>query len=244
MRLSLFIITLPLLCGQVDAKAQVPEELSSMPEQWQLTLDVIKSKAQTLLVENNGLQAEYRQLVGQAQKLQGSINGQQISNEKLQRSLEERHGRTDQQLRIEELTQGIKIKTQQARDIEQQWQDLKRKQLLLDRKAALPPVIEGNARSRTEDQLPQLRKQLEAESTQEVLLENELNALRSGHLSPANTAVYDDLKTKKQQLESDIYAYELRLDDLRRSYLAGTSWPSRKKALSMKWCGWMPVTIR
>ena len=51
-----------------------------MPEQWQLTLDVIKSKAQSLMVENNGLQMQYRQLIGEVQKLQQSIDDQQYKN--------------------------------------------------------------------------------------------------------------------------------------------------------------------
>ena len=67
----------------VDARAQVPDNFSSMPEQWQLTLDGIKSKAQTLMVENNGLQVEYRQLLEQAQKLQQSIDDQQYKNEQM-----------------------------------------------------------------------------------------------------------------------------------------------------------------
>ena len=89
-----------------------PKESSSVPEQWQLTLDVIKSKAQTLVIENNGLQVEYRQLIEQLQKLQQSINDQQNKNEQMGRFLKERHGRTDQQVRIEELAQIIKTKRQ------------------------------------------------------------------------------------------------------------------------------------
>ena len=86
------------------------KQLSSMPEQWQLTLDVIKSKAQTLMVENNGLQVEYRQLIRQVQKLQRSIDDQQNKNDQMERFLNERHGQTDQQVRIEELTQVLKQK--------------------------------------------------------------------------------------------------------------------------------------
>ena len=81
-----------------------------MPEQWQLTLDVIKSKAQNLMVENNGLQVEYRQLIGQVQELQQAIADQQYKNEQKSRFLKERRGQTDQQVRIEELTQSIKAK--------------------------------------------------------------------------------------------------------------------------------------
>ena len=50
----IFIIILLFLWWAFDVRAQVLTECPSMPEQWQLTLDVIKSKAQTLMVENNG----------------------------------------------------------------------------------------------------------------------------------------------------------------------------------------------
>jgi hypothetical protein len=223
MRLCPFIIILSLLWWGIDAGAQVPEELSSMPEQWQLTLDVIKSKAQNLLVENNGLQVQYRQLLEQVQKLQQSIDGQQSKNEQLERTLNERHGRTDQQIRIEELTQSIKIKSQQARDRDLQLEDLKRKQPQPDYKVQQPA---------DNDQLPQLRKQLEDETRQEVLLEDERNSLKTGpRLSQADTSKYDKLKDRKQELESDIYAYESRLDGLRQSYLTALSWPVEKKKL-------------
>ena len=123
--------------------AQIP-----VSERWQLTLDMIKAKVQTLVIENNGLQVEYRKLTEQVQELQESMGAQQYRNEQMARFLKERHGRTDQQVRIEELTRTIKIKNQEARHFDRQWGKL--------------------------NQLAQLRKQLEDESKQEVLLENKL----------------------------------------------------------------------
>jgi chromosome segregation ATPase len=229
MRLPLFIIILSFLWWGLDARAQVPEELSSMPEQWQLTLDVIKSKAQNLLVENNGLQGEYRQLIDQAQKLQQSIDGQQSKNEQLELFLNERHGLTDQQMRIEELTGNIKTKSQQVRDEDQQLEDLKRKQSRLDYKIQQAPAAQNTAQSPVEDQLPQLRKQLEDETRQEVLLENELEDLKAG--GKIQNLGAGTLKERKEELEADIYAYELRMEELRRSSLTALSWPLKKKEL-------------
>ena len=260
MTFRLCVIILTILWFGDSARAQMPEELSSMPEQWQLTLDVIKSKAQTLLVENNGLQAEYRQLIEQAQKLQESVQGQQSKNDELGRFLNGRHGQTDQQVAIEGLNQGIKTKTRQVRDEEQQWEDLRKSQ------------PRGGYRTQTlaQDDLPQLRKELEDESRQEVLLENELGALKAGghaqkldaraidaenqrlqdrldalrllklqhekkisgtSLSGANAGRFDRLKERKQQLEADIYAYESRMDGLRQQYLTALSWPVDKKKM-------------
>jgi len=117
------------------------------------------------MIENNGLQVEYRQLTGQVQKLQQSIDAQQYKNEQMERFLKERHGRTDQQVRIEALTRIIKTKRQQARTF--------------DKQLTVQP--------QNDDQLTQWRKQLEYESKQEVLLENELGALKVGFVQGKDT---------------------------------------------------------
>jgi hypothetical protein len=154
MKFRLFIVILPFLWWGFDVRAQAPEQIP-MPEKWQLTLDVIKSKAQALGIKNNGLQVEYQELVEQAQKLQQSIDDQQYKNEQMSRFLKEQHGRTEQQVRIKELTQSIKTKSQEA------------------------GTYQNTVHQPADDQLPQLRKQLEDESKQEVLLENELEALKN-----------------------------------------------------------------
>ena len=291
MRLRPFILILLFLCLGFDVKAQLPEGLSSsssMPEQWQLTLDVIKSKAQSLVVENNGLQVEYRQLIEEAQKLQQSIVDQQSKNEQLKQLLKQRHGRTDQQLRIEELAQTVKIKSQQANTYDEQLENLQRKKSGLDQKIqqlkytisdielhqqsaklqaqaslkAVPPAAD--------DQLIQLHKQLEDQSRQEVLLETEMGAYKTGHkaqnlnadainsensqlesrldvlrlqklkhekesadtqLSQASARMYMQLKKRKAQLESKIYAYEAQMEGLRQSSLMALSWPLKKKRM-------------
>ncbi len=268
--------------------AQVPEGPSSMPEQWQLTLDVIKSKAQTLLVENNGLQGEYRQFIGQVQKLQQSINDQQAKNEQIGSFLKERHGRTDQQVRIEELARTIKTKSQEAGSFDGQLRNLQRKKADLDHKIQQlkytisdielheqtekqkAKLSQEAVRPPVDDQLPQWRRQLEDENKQEVLLENEVGALKTGDktqnlnvdaineenkqleahldilrlqklrhirkssdtvLEQANARMYDKLKRRRDELETNINAYEMRLDQLRESSLTALSWPLKKKKL-------------
>jgi regulator of replication initiation timing len=160
MRLRSFIIILLFLFWGADVRAQTSQGLSSIPDQWQLSLDVIKSKAQALVIENNGLRVEYRQLIDQMQKLQQSIYNQQYKNEQTGRFLKERHGRTDQQVRIGVLAQIIKTKSQEARTFDKQLGKLKRKQWEMGRKS----------KDRVDDQLAPLRKQLDDEITQEVLL--------------------------------------------------------------------------
>ena len=176
MRLPKFIIILPFLCWAPDARAQVSQELSSMPEQWQLTLDVIKSKAHTLGIENDGLQAEHRQLIEQLQKLQKSIYDQHYKNEQLTGYNKERHGRTDQQVRIEELNQIVKIKTQKAKISDEELGNLQWKKTDMDHKIQslkytisdielhrqaeknMVPAPQNDAEPQADDELTQLRK--------------------------------------------------------------------------------------
>ena len=132
-----------------------------MPGQWQLSLDAVKSKVQALVIENNRVRVEYRELIEQAQELQQSIDSQQYKNEQMGRFLKERHGRTDQQVRIGVLARIIKTKSQEARTFDQQLGKLKMKRGEMGRES----------KDRVDDQLISLRKQLDDEITQEVLLE-------------------------------------------------------------------------
>jgi predicted nuclease with TOPRIM domain len=199
MRFCKFIIILLFLWWPFDVRAQISQKVVSAPEQWQLTLDVIKSKAQVLMVENSALQFEYRQLTGQVQNLQQSIDEQQNKNDQMDRFLKQRHGRTDQQLRIEELTQTVKTKNQEVRTLNEQWGHLKAKQSDLDkqiqrlkntvstmalRQQAANRKAQGPqhpTQPKDDDQLAQWRRQLEDESRQEAILENELKGLKSGN---------------------------------------------------------------
>jgi chromosome segregation ATPase len=286
MRFYSFIIILSLLWGASEATAQVVQGPSSMPEQWQLTLDVIKSKAQTLMVENNGLQSEYRQLIGQVQRLQQVIDDQQNKNGQISILLKERRGRTDQQLRMDELAQAGKTKRQEIHAFEEQFKNLEKKQVDLGHTIQqLKDTISGiefhqqaekkEARisqnpGAQEDELTPWRKQLEDDNRQEVLLENEWRNLKTGAqmknlnvdaleeenkqlearlnilqlqklqhirkssdmvLAQANARRYDQLRKRKDELETSINAYESRLDELRQSSLLALSWPAKKKKL-------------
>lgn len=257
MSLCPFVIAALFLLWGFDLYAEVPAGPVSMPEEWQLTLDVIKSKAQTLMVENNGLKGQYHQLSQEAQKLQRSLDAQQAQNEKTERLLEERHGRTDQQARLEQLTRTLKAKRQQARGLEEQLR------LLSKRRQAGPKNV-----APATEQIEDLRKQLEDATKEEVLLENQLNGLKenggaqnpdtdkineenkalearldalrlkqlslsgtSDAAAKANQEAFTQLTERKSQLEEGISVYERRLDKLRESLMMSLSWPLTKKKL-------------
>jgi len=203
-------------CWGFNAKAQEPQELSSMPEQWQLTLDVIKSKAQTLLVQNNGLHDQNQQLTSQLQQLQQAIKDQQFKNEQMAESIKERHGQSDQQLRIEQLDQIIDKKKQEARGFDVQLENLTRKQAKLGREIGrLENEIERKTQKASntvqpslDDQLPPLQKQLESEMRQEVILENKLVALAKGDKTQSLNA--DAVEAQNKQLQSYLEALQSR----------------------------------
>jgi len=250
-------------------------------------LDVIKSKAQSLMIENNNLQGAYQQYIAEKEKLQQAVDAQQYRNEQMSRYLEKQHGRTDQEVRMDELLQGIKVKRGQVHEYSQQMGNLQWKKSEIDRKLQqlkytisdieihqqtlkqeAQPIVQTQAP--VDDQLAQLRKQLEGQNKQEVILENEWNVLKNGgqsqHLNAdaideenkqleaklnvlqlekiryerrsadtqlvqASSRMYEKLKKQKDQLEENINAYEMRLEQLRESTLTALSWPLKKKKL-------------
>jgi chromosome segregation ATPase len=195
-----------------------------------VTIDSIKTKAQSLAVENDGLQIEYRKLVEEAQKLQQAIDQQEANNTRVQAFLDDRHGRTDQQLRLEELTQRIKAKDRQTLALERQWRELQRKQSKFG--------VVSLARPSETDSFSQLRAQLEDENRQEVSLNNELEALKTGNKilvlkkdTAGDDERYQRLKKRRDEFEAAIRNYEARMDELRQSSLVVLSWPAQKKKL-------------
>jgi len=198
MRLRRIIFLLPLLCTP-PAFAQMPQEEESVsaPEQWQLTLDVIKSKAQSLEIENNGLEGEYHQLISEVQKLEQAIYDQQSKNDQIESYIKDRHGRSDQQMHLDELTQVLHVKQLKLNLIKDQMSNLKEKQAGLDSKIQQlkytisdlelraqaqeqKAKIQQKQEVPTTDQLAPWHQQLEDEAKQEVLLTDELNALKTG----------------------------------------------------------------
>jgi len=259
-----------------------------MPEEWQLTLDVIKSKAQNLVMENEGLKTECRQLNEQSQNLLQEIYNQQSKNDQAELYLKERHGRTDQYLRIEELTPIVRKKLQSFRALNDKLEGLKKKSLELDnkiqelkytiseiqlhqqaeeQKSKLSAVVR---KVPVDDQLSKWRKQFEDENKQEVILENELKDLKTGDtkqnlnidtidkenkdldnklnalrlqklhhikdtsdisLAQANARMYAELRKQKSELEANISAYELRMDELKETSLMALSWTHKRKKM-------------
>lgn len=234
MKLPQIFFIIFLLCGAVNTRAQMPEESSSMPaQQWTSTLDGIKSQAHYLVIQNNGLQTEYQRLMQQAANLQQAINDQQDKNEQMANFLKERNGKTDQQVRIEELTQMIKNKKMQALSNQESLENLDRKQVnlehsiqkmqqtldkteeLMQASKVQAPVVKAAINPQADEQLIQLRKQLDEETRQEVLLENELKSLKT--TGSGKIVKVADVEAENKKLEAHLYAMQLQEERNRKA---------------------------
>ena len=197
------------------AYAQVTGEFAAVPAQWQLTLDVIKTKAQTLLVQNKELAAQHEDLQAQLAHTQDIINQQQAANASLRQLLKERNGRTDQQIALEQLKAQVKSIKNEAAGAQEKLSIWKKKLADLERKINLQKlkIAEVQLRQDQRDvqaklgealqapsainveaaaQLDEVRKQLEEAKAQEAMLENQIAALKDNKSALASHSGLDE----------------------------------------------------
>lgn len=220
----LFCLVTMMLFAQ-PAQAQVSGDFVALPAQWQLTFDVIKAKAQALLIQNNELTQQQQVLKNQAQQLQQVIYKQQAVNYQSRQLLKERNGKTDQQIALEQLMVQLKAKRSELVLREAEWNTQKKSLAEVERKINLQKLKiaelqmqqdqrEAQAKAKAEaplvkevavevPQLDGLRKQLEEAKAQEVALENQLAELKDnqqGSSLEANT-LDEDNKVLTNRLE-------------------------------------------
>lgn len=145
----LFILCLvcPARVGAQEAPADaVPAGDSAA---WLLTLETIKARSSQLMAQNARLTADHHMLLEDISQLNASIEEQGRKNAALADFLKTRHGRSDQQVRIQELEKQIKAK---------------RDGLKASRRGASKP----------ENELDRLRQELKVEKANEAKLEADL----------------------------------------------------------------------
>ncbi len=161
--------------------------------QWRLTFDVIKAKVAGLLEENNRLTQEKQSYDDSLKSISQEIDGQSSKNTSMQQLLNERRGKTDQQVRIEQLEAQLKLKKVQsaarqakALEFKSQLEDLKRTVELKKLKVAdlelhqnMPSASNAVAlRVASGDvELDALRKELEDQKAEEAKLEDQLSSM-------------------------------------------------------------------
>src|SRR3989338_6249995 len=88
--------------------ARVGAQEEPVDAAWLLTLDTIKAESSRLMTQNTRLNADYHALLEEVDQLNASIEGQGGKNAALADFLKTRHGRSNQQVRIQELERQIK----------------------------------------------------------------------------------------------------------------------------------------
>ena len=177
-----------ILCFVRPAWANPLEAAAGSPA-WILTLETIKVKAKELMARNTELSAEYNTLAQDINNLNTAIDTQNAKNAALASFLKDRHGRSDQQARIEELEAQLKEQKARLGDRQKEHDGLKGEAASLERKVKSKQarVTDWELRQNTQQpsagapqmsavdvELDGLRKQLEAEKSKEVHLEDEL----------------------------------------------------------------------
>ncbi len=189
--------------------------------EWQLTFDVVKSKVEGFLEDNNKLSAEQASLRAQLDKLDRSIDAQGRKNDESKAFLKERGGKTDQQILVEELSAKLKAKNLKLAEAQKEADALRAEAAQLHRKielkklkisdwelrqnmaAAVKPPVEDL--SSGDKELDGLRKELEAHKGKEAELEGQINSA-------------NDLRTesvaKEEAAAAEIRELEKKLEDL------------------------------
>ena len=195
---------LPFVLWQGFALAQglpVSQDPAINTPQWQLTLDVIKAKAQVLIESNNKLMEEHNYLVEEKKKLKQGMSDWQTKNESLRQSLKERHGRSDQQVHMDDMTEQMKAKKLELKNQTEELARIQEDATELDRKIRLKTLKISQPQLKQKEQALQAsaQKQLEQRSTIE------------------NNTEFNQLKEKLQQEKDQEKALETQLQKLKKA---------------------------
>ena len=95
------------MCFACPARVDA-QEAPAADATWLLTLETIKAKSSQLMAQNTRLTADHQMLVQDINRLNASVEEQGRKNAALADFLKTRHGRSDQQVRIQELEGQIK----------------------------------------------------------------------------------------------------------------------------------------
>ena len=173
----IILIYFCLWSGTGIASAQPAGDIAPVNGQWQSTLDVVKTRLNALLDQNNQLTAQYQSLQAQEQDLLRMIAEQNKKNEDLKKFVQGRHGKTDQQIRIEELGDQIKARQVLLGPRQREANALRKKAgkwhkpsaPKVDREAAIEAALAAQTVHPDDPELDDLRKDLEAQKVQDPM---------------------------------------------------------------------------
>ena len=220
--------------GYVTAPStsQVMDDSAINNPQWQINLGVIKDKAQRMMEKNNNLMAEKKSLIKETENLQNQIREWQIKNQTLKDPLKEKHGRTNQQKQIDELTvqlndkKAITTRLQQdlvrvqkkAADFHND-QQKSREALLKSQRSQKNKGLRKHPEDQKDQELERLNKQLQEQKSQERIFTTKLEDLKKEKVLPQVTELDNDqvkelqaraeeLRKEKEELENKVNAHK------------------------------------
>jgi|GEM_PF-3906285 len=149
---------------------------------WQSSLEVIKQRVQALIDKNNELTVQYQGSLQKERDLRHTIDEQSQKNEDIKRFLKERNGKTDEQVRLQELAAETRAKQAMVAPLQRQADSLRKERLKIAGPVKEEPAEQASdaAAAPDESELAGLRADLESQKAQEAALEKQLpaNALK------------------------------------------------------------------
>lgn len=210
------------------SSATTGEPAPNSPE-WQLTLDVIKNKTMVLMEQNAKLIEEHNSLVKAYKKAQMDKRDLELQNESMRQFLRDRHGRSEQQMRMEEVSGQIRTKEDNVRQLQKGLSDLQKDTFETERRLKLRKlkaseielhvkieasqekainVIDQRVALENDDDYNKLKAKLAQERAQEDDLQKQVDALKQQSLQP--------LVIPSAQEDADIKSLEQKIADLHK----------------------------
>jgi DNA repair exonuclease SbcCD ATPase subunit len=219
MKTFLVSIFITLVCSFVYA--QMETDPAPNTAEWQLTLDVIKNKSMALMEQNAKLMDEYNSLQGSYKVSRMERRDWELKNEALRQILKKRHGRSEQQTRIDDLNNQIKDKVGSIKELQKalnnvqkdlaeseqrlKLRKLKASEVTLHVKLAASQeksisLLDARAALQHDEELEKARAKLQEARAKEEDLQNQVDQLKQQAMPPASDE--GQIKELQAQLES------------------------------------------
>lgn len=227
---------------------QVSPEPSPNTPEWQLTLDVIRAKSDTLVDKNNKLVAHRDAMAARYTQLETSITELKANNDELRQFLKDRHGRSDEQIHLEEIASQVKFKEAQVKEIQKeltnlqddvssvqqkiQLKKLKMTALNLQNKediskANIQKAMEDRNLIENSEELTKLREAFEQERKNEDVLGKQLAQLKPNQPKEGVLAPVDDAQI--ELLEKNLQTLRQQKEDLQKRISVDNNQPGQKR---------------
>ncbi len=257
MQKYVFYLTSVFILGAASALAQADSSAPAAPQpyyshafysashaagpnapEWILTLDVIKAKTEALMGKNSKLMAEREALIREYKEKQETIRSWQAKNQDLREFLKKRHGRSNEEMKVDELAEQIKAKKEQLKvfneqllnlnkELESAEQKLQLKRLRISDlqlkrnqdglEAKMQQVLKQQEITEDDAEMIGLKQQFQKHKEQETALEGQVKELEFQRMgAAAMPPVVDEQQIKV--LEEKVQSLRQQKEDLQKQF--------------------------